>query len=115
VSQRIQKVNELIKRELSQILLREADFPKDILVTLTRVDTAPNLSQSKIYISVFPVGQIEGIIKFLNRRVYEFQQRLNKRLRMRPMPKIIFVREKKTAEAGRIEEILEEAKKQENH
>lgn len=114
MSQRIQKVNELIKRELSQILLREADFSKDILVTLTRVDTAPNLSQSKIYISVFPVGQIERTIELLNRRVYNFQQRLNKRLRMRPMPKIIFVREKQTAEAGRVEEILEEVKKQEN-
>ena len=49
MSQRIQRINQLIKRELSQILLDEFDWeedgrrPKEILVTLTRVETSADL------------------------------------------------------------------------
>ena len=39
MSNRIQRVNSLIKDELGKILLREVDFPKDVLVTITGVET----------------------------------------------------------------------------
>jgi len=107
MTKRIQRVNQLIKKELSQILLREVDFPTDILVTLTRVETSSDLRESKIFISVMPELKTKGIINFLNRKVYFLQQKLNKRLKMRPLPRLKFLEEKKTSEAGRIEEILE--------
>jgi len=111
MSKRIQQVNQLIKRELSQILLRQVEFPADILVTVTRVETTANLIESKIYISVLPENQADKIIKFLNRKIYEIQQILNKRLKMRPVPQIKFWEEKETREAGRVEELLEGLKK----
>ncbi len=39
MSKRIPQVNQLIKKELSQIILREIEFPVGVLVTLTRVET----------------------------------------------------------------------------
>jgi len=112
MSKRIQRVNALIKRELSQILLKEVEFPADILVTVTRVETTSNLRESKIYISALPENQADKTIKFLNRKIFDLQQILNKRLKMRPIPRIKFWEEKKTREAGRIEKILEELKKE---
>ena len=112
-SQRIQRVNQLIKRELSQLLLREANFPKNILVTITRVVTSPNLIESRVFISTVPEKDIKKVLEILNRRVYDFQQKINRRLRMRPVPRIKFLEDKETAEAGRIEELLEELKKEE--
>jgi len=100
------RVNQLIKKELSQIILREVSFAKGILVTVTRVDTSPNLIQSKIYISVMPEDQNSQVLKILDENIYDIQQLLNKRLNMRPIPKIKFVQEKKTIEAARIEELL---------
>ena len=47
MSNRIEKVNSLIQTELSQIFLKEVDFPKNILATITRVETVPNLSETK--------------------------------------------------------------------
>ena len=113
MSKRIQRVNQLIKKELGQILLREVEFPKDVLVTITRVETAVDLNEAKIFISCLPEIQSEKILAILNRQIYNIQQKLNKKLKMKFIPKIEFREEKKTKEAGRVEEILEELKKAE--
>jgi len=108
---RVSRVNQLIKKEISQILLRENDFPGNVLVTVTRVETSPNLIQARVYLSVIPESYLSSVLETLKGSIYRFQQKLNKRLSMRPTPKIIFVEEKLTKEAGRVEEILEKIKK----
>jgi len=110
MSKRIQRVNQLIKKELSQIILREVDFSKDILVTVTRVDTLPNLRESRIFISTVPEEKAQIVLKVLNQKIYDLQQKINRRLKMRPVPRIKFLEEKETANAGRIEELLEKIK-----
>jgi ribosome-binding factor A len=109
--ERIQRVNQLIKKELSQIILRELDFPKGVLVTVTRVETSKNLIQTRVYISVLPEEKGPEILETMNQKIYSIQQLLNKRLKMRPLPKIVFVEEKETAQAGKIEQLLKEIKK----
>ena len=107
---RIDKVNSLLEQEISKIIQREVAFPDGVLVTLTSVDTAPNLTQAKAYISAYPEEKGEEVLKVLNKEVWDIQQELNKKLHMRPIPKIIFVLDKKQAEAGKIEEILTKIK-----
>jgi len=96
---------------LSQIILREIEFPQDVLVTITRVEISANLIEGNIWISVLPEEKLKRILEILNKNIYFLQQKLNKRLKMRPIPRIRFLEEKKTAEAGKIEELLEELKK----
>ncbi len=110
MSKRIEQVNELIRRELGKIVLREIDFPQGIMVTLTRIETSVDLEQSKIYVSAFPEEKAKTVLVILNQNIYDIQQRLNKRLKMKIIPKISFVIEKETVEAGRIEELLEQLK-----
>jgi len=114
MSERILRVNQLIKRELSQILVREVDFPNDILVTVTRVETTSDLKEAKVYVSVMPENRSSQALRALKMQIYEIQQRLNRRVEMKPIPKIKFVEEIKTKEAGRIEELLEKIKSQES-
>ncbi|MGB9743286.1 MAG: 30S ribosome-binding factor RbfA [Minisyncoccales bacterium] len=111
MSHRLLSVNHLVKKELSQIILREISFPKEVLVTVTRVITTADLRQSKVYISVFPENKAKEMLEILNKQIYNLQQRLNQRLKMKPVPKICFIEEKTTAAAGRIEEILAQLKK----
>jgi ribosome-binding factor A len=112
MSKRIPRVNQLIKKELSQIILREIEFPREVLVTVTRVETSVDLNRARVFISCLPEIQSKEILEILNRQIYEIQQKMNKRLKMKFVPRIEFVEEKKTKEAGRIEEILEELKKE---
>jgi len=113
MTKRIPRVNKLIKKELSQIILKEVEFPSGVLVTITRVETTSNLGEAKIYVSVMPEYRSSRVSQILNKQIYEIQQGLNKRLKMRPVPRIRFVKELKAKEAGRIEELLEKIKK--NH
>jgi len=110
---RISQVNELLKQELGAIVLREAEAPKGALITVTRVDCSPNLQQAKVYVSVMPDEHAEEVIKGLQRNIYDMQQTLNERLSMRPVPRVQWVMEKATAEAQRIENLLDQIKKAE--
>ncbi|XOB41294.1 MAG: 30S ribosome-binding factor RbfA [Candidatus Nealsonbacteria bacterium] len=113
MSKRIKRVNQLIKQTLSKLLLKELDFEKDILITLTRVETASDLSKASVFISVMPEEKIELVLRFLNRNIYHLQQKINKKLVMKRVPKIIFRTETKTAEADRVEKLLNELKNEE--
>ncbi|MDO8436409.1 MAG: 30S ribosome-binding factor RbfA [bacterium] len=110
MKERILQINQLIKRELSQIILREIEFPLDVLATITRVETTRKIDEAKVYVSCLPESKAKLILNILNRCIYRLQQLLNKRLRMRPIPRIVFIEEKETIKAGRIEEILEKIK-----
>jgi len=111
MSKRLERVNSLIKKELGQIILREIDFPEGALVTLTRVETSVDLANASIYIAVLPSEKAKRVLEILDKMVYELQKILNKRLRLRPIPKIKFVEEKETFKAAKIEGLLEELKK----
>jgi len=107
---RVEKINALLKKELNKIFLKEFDFSPEVFITITRVETSSNLIESKVYISVIPKKAKKEIFDFLNKEIYHIQQKINKALRMRPVPKIIFKEEKETEKAGEVERILKEIK-----
>ena len=111
-SQRIQKVNELLKRELGRIILKELEFPRDTLITITNVESSPDLREAKIWVSVIPGNQISLAFQVLERNIYNLQKKLDKRLKMRPVPRIEFLKESKSEEAQKIEEILDKIQKE---
>jgi len=109
-SRRIKKINELIKRELGKIILKEIGFPKNILVTLTHTQTSKDLSECKVFVSVFPEKETENVLKILNKEIYTIQQVLNNRLFMKPIPKIKFLQDKELKKAQRVDKLLNEMK-----
>lgn len=121
MSNRIEKVNSLLEREISKIILRDFDF-HGAMVTLTRVEATPNLIDAKAYISVLPSASAlssggtmeeksDKIIKILNSGVYAVQHKINRLLNMRPIPKITFVKDEVIAKAAKIEGLLEKIKR----
>jgi len=90
--ERIVKLNELFKREISKILLKEENFDRSILVTVTRVDISPELSGAKIFISVMPEEKRKEVLSFLKKDIYHIQQELNKRLYLKKFRELYFMR-----------------------
>jgi ribosome-binding factor A len=109
---RIERVNEVIREELCKIFLKEIDFPDGVLVTITRVVTSSNIIQAKVFVSVLPDRKTENVFNILNKIIYGIQQKINHRLRMRPIPRIQFEKEEKIKEAARIEQLLEQVKEE---
>jgi len=110
---RVERVNTLIRLQLSQLLLKEIEFSPDVLLTISRIECSSNLIQAKVYISVMPENKFPEILKILNKNIYFLQKKLNKLLKMRPVPKIEFKEEKGIRKANEIEKILEKLKKDE--
>jgi ribosome-binding factor A len=110
MTNRIEKVNSLLEQEIGKVISRDFNFGSN-LVTLTHVDTTANLIEARAYVSVFPDDKTDAIIKLLNKGVYDIQQKINRKLNMRPIPKIIFRHDKEIVGASRVEEILSQLKK----
>ncbi|MCD6232922.1 30S ribosome-binding factor RbfA [bacterium] len=110
---RIQKLNRLFQKELSKIILKEVDLPQDIFITLTQVKTSSDLSETKVYISVFPEKKAKTILDILKRNIYTLQKSLDRKLRMRRIPKIVFFEDKGAKHQEEVEKILEKIKKNE--
>jgi ribosome-binding factor A len=110
MAKRIEKVDELLRKEIGGILLKDIEFPDGVLVTITRVVTSSNIIEAKVYVSVFPDNKTVNVFNILEKLIYGIQQKINRRLRMRPIPKIKFVREDRTKEAAKIEKLIDETK-----
>jgi len=110
MSNRIEKVNSLLQQEVGKIILRDFAFSPEILVSITKVETTGNLIEAKVFVSVFPEPKADPIINALNKSVYDIQYKINRTLRMRPIPKIKFVKETEISKAAKIEELLYKAK-----
>ncbi len=113
MSIRILRVNSLIRDELSRIMLRELSLESGVLVTITEVISSPDLRECKVFLSILPEEKKEQTLLMVQRKIYYLQQKLNARLRMRPIPKIEFVYDKKAEQAARVEAILDRLKKKE--
>jgi len=110
MSKKINQINELLKRMIGEIILKDYDMPKDSLITVTRVETASNLLKSKVYLNIIPQEKEKEIIASLRKYVYYIQQRVNKQLKIRLVPKILFVAEQDIDKAIRVEELLTKIK-----
>ena len=114
-SRRVEKVNTLIQSLLANNIQKEFCNSREIIICVTRVETSENVQESKVFISAFPTENRPGIVKNLNRSIRAFQDKLNKELRMRPVPRITFVEDTKPEAAQVVETILEQIKQKSTH
>ena len=105
------RVSKLFKRELANIFLHDLDFPDGTFVTVLDVAVSPNLQQAKVYITITPAERSKEVFPILKRNIFAVQQHLNKRLKMRPTPRITWVKGEYASRAQRIEELLEQIAK----
>lgn len=110
---RVKKFNEIVKQELGKIIFNFLDVKPGILVTITRVNTAADLFSAIVFVSIYPNSESKEIFDKINRSIYEIQQSLNKKLKIRPVPKIIFRYDKNPEEAYEVESILKKVKEKE--
>lgn len=84
------KVNALLKREISNCLERDFEFP-DILVTVHAVDVTPDLRNATVFVGVIgSETQTQGAIRKLNRRRAFVQAKIMKRVVLKNTPRLEF-------------------------
>lgn len=111
MSQRIAKVNSLIQRTFGEILQREADRPRDVLITISRVETTPNLKSADVWLYISPLEKAPDVMDILKVQMYDLQGEFNRAVNLRPLPRLILKVDKGASHAQTIEEKLVELKK----
>ena len=105
---RKQRLDELLWRELSTIIVYELDDPRLHDVTVDRVDVARDLQTARIYIT--PLNE-DVDVKELKRALENAQGRLRSeiaiRVQLRRVPELYFKVGKSHQQAQRVEEILD--------
>jgi ribosome-binding factor A len=100
VSQRTQRIDELLRQEIGALLAREVQDPRIGFVTVTDVETAPDLRHARVWVSVIgPRAERDETIAALNRAMVFVRRELGTRLRLKRIPEL-HVRLDDTAERG---------------
>lgn len=91
-SNRQQKVNRLIQKELSEIFLLETKKMHGILISVTNVRVSPDLGMAHAYLSIFPSEKGDELLRNINENIksvrYELGKRVGKQLRV--VPELMF-------------------------
>ena len=91
---RIQRLNDQLRDEISQLILRgEVKDPRvSNFLSLNRVEVTSDLSYAKVYVSSFlPDNQIKKGVDGLNAAAGFIQREIAKKLRIRQFPKLQFL------------------------
>ena len=114
MAHKIERINELIRQELGKIILEEEEMEPGILATIMAVDCSQDLRHSNITLSVFPSEKGPTILKRLDSHIFNLQQKLNKKLKMNPVPKIRFILTLAESESQKIDALIEKTKYENN-
>lgn len=91
MSTRLQKIGELIKEELSLVLLHKIQDPELGMLTITSVKITPDAKIAKVYISIFEKDGRDAKIKKLNSIKGYIKSNLVRKINhLRQMPDIVF-------------------------
>lgn len=91
---RIQRLNDQLRDEISQLILRgDVKDPRvSTFLSVNRVEVTNDLSWAKVYVSTFlPDNQLKKGVDGLNAAAGFIQREIAKKLRIRQFPKLIFV------------------------
>ena len=106
---RIEKLNILLREEISRIMDRELEFPENTLVTCTRVATSVDRKYAIAYFTV--LGREKGAMEILQKNRYNIQKLLIKKVRIRPVPAINFALDEEEMRREGVEKSISELKR----
>ena len=91
MTQRTQRIDELLRQEIGQALERELADPRIGFTTVTDVETAPDLSYARVWVSVIGVEeQRKETLAVLRRAMPYIRRSLGGKLRLRRIPELDF-------------------------
>ena len=92
MSHRIERINNLIRQEISELLQREVKDPRlSHFVAVTEVSTSADLRHAKVFVScISSKEEREEMLNALTAASGFFRRELTKQLRLRRIPELSF-------------------------
>jgi len=113
MSTRQEKVKELLRSEISDIIRRELKDPRLGFVTVTDAKITPDLRSAKVFISIMgDQTQKSDGMKALRSAAGFIRSEFAKRVSMKVTPEIVFMEDVGIERGARIFELLEKIKRE---
>lgn len=109
MSIKVERLEQIIQKEVSQILQQEVKEPGLSWVVVTDVTCSKDLSYAKIFVSTRP-DEAEAVLESLNKAKGFIRSLLSGRLSIRKVPQLLFEIDESLDRGNRIEEILKNVK-----
>ena len=107
VTKRLARLNEQLKREVSELVLRKVRDPRVGLVTITSVEVAGDLGSARVYVRTQdPNDELNESLAGLEAAAPFLRRELGRSLHLRRIPELRFQQDHSLDQARRIEEIL---------
>jgi ribosome-binding factor A len=108
---RMTRVNELLKRELADLIKKNVEYSSDCLVSVSDVNVAPNLRHAKVSISI--LGRDDDaekmkILKKIEKKRNIIQDQMSNHVILKYTPVLEFKLDKKIEAGDRVLAILQE-------
>ena len=109
MSHRIERVNHLIRQEVSDLLQRQVKDPRlDCFVAVTDVETSPDMKFAKVFVSrICNDEDKKKTLAALNSAAHFMHNELVKRLRMRYVPELVFEWDSSIERGARVLELID--------
>ena len=108
MTRRTDRVDDLLRTELSELLVREVADPRVRLVTVVSVETSPDLRHADVAVSVLGAeSEREEAVDALRGAQGFLRSRLARKVRLRNIPELRFRLDRGAEHSQRISDLLE--------
>jgi ribosome-binding factor A len=111
MNRRLERLNEQMRREVSDILRSEVKDPRVGLVTVTEARVSADLSYARLYVRPLD-GEEEDLLMGLRAATPYIRRELGKRLSIRHIPELRFEADRALEHALHIEKLIGEVRAQ---
>lgn len=108
---RMRKVNSLLREVLADEIERLTD-PRVGMVSVTAVDTSPDLRRAKVYVSTLDLEAGPEAVEALNHAAPRLQGALARQVRIKYTPQLEFALDSGVVQGERIDQILRQMREQ---
>ena len=108
MSNRIVRINELVQREISDIL-RQRFTSESLAITVSEVRIAPDLRDGRVFVAILgDDAEVAGRFKWLQKKSGEIRAELAKRIVLKFIPHLTYVLDKSSDRAARVLQALDQ-------
>lgn len=108
-SVRVQRVNELLKRQLGEILRREPELNQGGLLTVNEVSISKDLQLATVYVGIVGTeNQAKQAMERLQQERKRIQGMVGRAVVLKYTPQLRFVHDESVSRGNRVLEILDE-------
>lgn len=111
----LRRVNQLLQRTITELLLKHSNDPRFAEVTITDVSVNRDTTRAEVYFSIIgSQEEIQEVEAALNGAAGWLRQQMAPTLRLRNLPQLIFIYDPSLAHGARIEELLHQLHEEED-